>query len=252
MGRLGQGTRNGKYLSFFATRPLSRAPFRTFAPMSLFSQTSSLFWREVLLEQRQKYAFYGVLLFVVSTVFVVKFSFKAVDNVPTWNALFWIILLFASVTGVARSFTQESRGRLLYLYTIADPLAVFLAKLLYNIILMVLLGFIGLLIFAFLVGYPVQNSFQFCIALFLGCSGLAAAFTMISAIASKAGNNFALMAILGFPVVLPLLLAAIKFSKYAADGLDWSVSVTYLGVLAALNIVIIALACLLFPYLWRD
>lgn len=220
--------------------------------MSLLSQTASLIKREILLEQRQKYAFYGVLLFVVSTVFVAKFSFKHIPDVPTWNALFWIILLFASVTGVARSFSQESRGRLLYLYTIADPRAVFLSKLIYNIFLMVILGFLGLLIYSFLVNYPVQDSFQFFLALFFGCTGLAAAFTMISAIASKAGNNFTLMAILGFPVVLPLLLAAIRLSKFAADGLPWNVTLTYLGVLVALNLTIITLAYLLFPYLWRD
>ncbi len=220
--------------------------------MSLLRQTTSLVKRELLLEQRQKYAFYGVLLFVVSTVFVAKFSFKTLKDVPTWNALFWIILLFASVTGVARSFAQESKGKLLYLYTLADPRAIFLAKLIYNCFLMIILGFLGLMIYSFLISYPIQNSPMFFIALLLGCTGLAAAFTMISAIASKAGNNFTLMAILGFPVVLPLLLAAIKLSKYAADGLPWSVTYPYFGVLLALNFVIVALAYLLFPYLWRD
>ncbi|CAN5237966.1 heme exporter protein CcmB [soil metagenome] len=220
--------------------------------MSLLKQTTSLLKREILLEQRQKYAFYGVLLFVVSTVFVAKFSFKVLKDVPTWTALFWIILLFASVTGVARSFAQESKGKLLYLYTLADPRAIFLAKLIYNVMLMVILGFLGLLVFSFLISYPIQNSGMFFISLTLGCTGLAAAFTMISAIASKAGNNFTLMAILGFPVVLPLLLATIKLSKFAADGLPWSVTGQYLGVLCSLNVVIIALAYLLFPYLWRD
>ncbi len=223
-----------------------------FVPMSLLKQTGSLIKREILLEQRQKYAFYGVLLFVVSTVFVAKFSFRVINEVPVWNALFWIILLFASVTGVARSFAQESRGRLLYLYTLADPRAVLLAKMVYSIILMVFLGFAGLLVFSFLVGYPIQNSPLFFLALFLGCTGLAVAFTMISAIASKAGNNFTLMAILGFPVVIPLLLATLKLSKYAADGLAWNGALTYIGVLVTLNLVIAALAYLLFPYLWRD
>src|SRR6266576_770588 len=104
--------------------------------MSLFSQTANLIKREILLEQRQKYALYGVLLYVISTVFVCKFSlmgkydFKAVNMVvgradkfqdlliTSWNSIYWIILLFASVTAVARSFAQESRGRLLYLYTL--------------------------------------------------------------------------------------------------------------------------------------
>jgi heme exporter protein B len=221
--------------------------------MNLASQTFALIRREILLEQRQKYALYGILLYVVSTVFVAKFSFHAVKDVPTWNALFWIILLFGSVTGVARSFSQESKGRLLYLYTLADPKAVFLAKLCYNMILMTLLGFAGLAIFAFLVGYPVQNNGLFFLSLFLGCSGLAGAFTMISAIASKAGNNFALLSILGFPVVLPVLMCAIKVSRLAIEGasLDGD-ALTYLSVLALLNVIVITLAYLLFPYLWRD
>lgn len=220
--------------------------------MKLWSQTTALLKREILLEQRQKYVLYGVLLYVVSTVFVAKFSFRVLKDIPVWNALLWVILLFAAVTGVARSFAQETRGRLLYLYTLADPRAILLAKLIYNALLMTVLGFAGLAIFAFLVGYPVGNTPLFLLTLFLGCTGLAAAFTMISAIASKAGNNFTLMAILGFPVVLPMMLAAIKVSKHAADGFGWDGVLNYLGVLAALNVVVITLAYLLFPYLWRD
>lgn len=220
--------------------------------MNLWKQTTALLKREVLLEQRQKYALYGVLLYVVSTVFVSKFSFRVIKDIPAWNALFWVILLFAATTGVARSFAQESRGRLLYLYTIADPRAILLAKLIYNALLMTLLGFAGLAIYSFLIGYLVGNTPLFLLTVFLGCTGLAAAFTMISAIASKAGNNFTLMAILGFPVVLPMMLAAIRLSKHAADGFGWDGAMSYLGVLVALNVVVITLAYLLFPYLWRD
>lgn len=241
--------------------------------MSIFSQTIHLVRREIMLEQRQKYALYGVLLYLVSTVFVSKFSFLGMLDfhasdvktggppmlmalsslkVTSWNSLFWIILLFAAVTAVARTFTQETRGRLLYLYTIADPHAIFLAKLIYNILMMVGLGFAGLLMYSFLIGYPVQNTPLFLLSVFLGCTGLASAFTMISAIASRAGNNFTLTAILGFPAVLPMLLSAIRLSHYAVDQQGSDVSLTYLGVLVTLNFVIIALSWLLFPYLWRD
>ncbi|MBI3509835.1 MAG: heme exporter protein CcmB [Bacteroidetes bacterium] len=227
-------------------------PNRIFAAVSILKQTIGLLRLEFIQEARQKYAFYGVLLFVVSTVFICKFSFHTVKDVPTWNSLFWIILLFAAVTAAARSFSRESKGRLLYLYTLADPRAVLLGKLVYNILLMCFLGAAALCIFAFLIGFPVQGQPMFLLGLFLGCIALASSFTMISAIASKAGNNFTLMAILGFPVVLPVLLAAIKISKYAADGLSWYGALNYLGVLAAMNIVVAALAYLLFPYLWRD
>lgn len=240
--------------------------------MSLFSQTSNLVKREILLEQRQKYAIYGVLLYVISTVFVCKFSFlgnvdfhslhnpvfvakfPVVANImtTTWNALFWIILLFASVTGAARSFSQESRGKLLYLYTLADPRAVFLAKLIYNILLMLLIGLVGLAVYSFFIGYAVVDNQLFFETLLLGSIGLASAFTMISAIASKAGNNFTLMSILGFPVVLPLLMLTILISGHAVDGLMWLDKAKYLGALGLFNLMIMGMAYLLFPYLWRD
>ncbi|GAB4135219.1 MAG: heme exporter protein CcmB [Bacteroidia bacterium] len=220
--------------------------------MQLIKQTAALVKREILTEQRQKYALFGILLFVVSTVFISKFSFRVIRDIPAWNALFWIILLFASVTGIARSFAQESRGRMLYLYTLTDPKALFLAKYIYNTLLMLVLALTGLAFYSFLVGYPVGNTGLFLTGLLLGSTGLSGCFTMISAIASKAGNNFTLMAILGFPVVLPLLLASIRLSKYAADGLTWNGGLTYLGGLIMLNIAVTALAYLLFPYLWRD
>jgi heme exporter protein B len=75
---------------------------------------------------------------------------------------------------------------------------------------------------------------------------------MISAIAAKAGNNATLMAILSFPVILPLLILIIKLSKNAMDGLDRSVSYDEIAVLCAINAIVIAVSLILFPYLWRD
>jgi heme exporter protein B len=102
------------------------------------------------------------------------------------------------------------------------------------------------------VNYPVADTPLFLLTLVLGCAGLAGTFTLISAIASKAGNNFALMSVLGFPVVLPMLLAIIRASKMAADGTGWDGASVYLGIIIALNVIVITLSGLLFPYLWRD
>lgn len=220
--------------------------------VSLWTQTVALVKREFLQEQRQKYAIFGMLLYVVSTIFVSKTSFKVIEEIPVWNALFWTILLFSSVIGVARSFQQESRGRLLYLYFFANPRAVVLAKMIYNIILMLVLALAGLFFFTFLIGNPIGNFPLFLLTLLLGISGLAIAFTMISAIASRAGNNFTLMSILGFPVVLPLLMVTIKLSKIAVDGVYSPATMTYVLALVMLNVLVTALAYLLFPYLWRD
>jgi heme exporter protein B len=61
-----------------------------------------------------------------------------------------------------------------------------------------------------------------------------------------------LMAVLSFPVIIPLLMLLIKLSKNAMDGLDRSVSYDEIGVLVLINIIVVSVSLLLFPYLWRD
>ena len=227
--------------------------------MLLAAQTWELFKKEIKLEWRSKYAFNGVLLYIVSTVFIcyISFSlsagFKAIQGYPiVWNVLFWIIMLFASVNAIAKSFMQESRGRLLYYYTIASPQAIILSKTFYNMVLMTLLSFLALLVYQLFFTNTIGDPLYYFLAVLLGSISFSTVFTMISAIASKAGNNGTLMAILSFPVIIPVILVLIRLSKNAMDGIERSASYYNIGVLVAINAIVISTSLLLFPYLWRD
>lgn len=219
--------------------------------MSLLKEVTSLIRKEILLEWRFKYAINGILLYVVSTVFVCYQAFKSVDP-TTWNALFWIVLLFASVNAINKSFVLESRSRQLYYYTIASAKAIILSKILYNMLVMLLLSAIAYLVYSLIFQNPLGDPALYFTVVVLGSIGFAAVFTMVSGISAKAGNNSTLMAILSFPIVIPLLLILIKVSKNAMDGLERSVSFDELAVLLAINIITVAISLLLFPYLWRD
>lgn len=219
--------------------------------MNLLTQVRFLLKKEILLEWRSKYALNGILLYVVSTVFVCYLSFKTTPPL-VWNALFWIILLFAAINAIAKSFMQESRGRLLYYYQVASPQAIIISKIIYNILLMILMATIALLFYSLVFQNQVGDVLLYFFAVLIGAISFSTVFTMISAIASKAGNNGTLMAILSFPVIIPLLILIIKLSKNAMDGLDRSVSLDEIAVLGAINLIVIAISLLLFPYLWRD
>jgi heme exporter protein B len=219
--------------------------------MNLFSQVKFLIHKEIVLEWRSKYAFNGILLYVISTVFVCFLAFKAIQPI-TWNALYWIIMLFASVNAITKSFVQESPGRQLYYYTLASPQAIILSKIIYNILLMLLLSTIALSFYILVFKNPLGDPLFYLLAVVLGSISFATVFTMISGIASKAQNSGALMAILSFPVVIPVLVVLLKFSKNAMDGLDRTVSYNEIGVLLAINAIVITGSLLLFPYLWRD
>ena len=103
-----------------------------------------------------------------------------------------------------------------------------------------------------ILGNPIQDQGLFLLNLVLGAMGFSASLTMVSGIASKAGNNATLMAILSFPVIIPILLMAIRISKNAMDGLDWTVSMDYLLTLLAINAIVAVTGYILFPYLWRS
>ncbi|GAA4359771.1 heme exporter protein CcmB [Hymenobacter saemangeumensis] len=223
--------------------------------MQLLSEISTLLAKDFRLEWRQRAALGGMLLYVGSTVFVAFLSFSLRGGqppAPAWNALFWVILLFAAVNAVAKGFMQESPGQRLYYYTLVRPQAIILAKMLYNALLLLAVALLGLLLYTVFLGNPIQNHTLFLANLVLGAVGFATTLTLVSGIAAKAGGNGAtLMAVLGFPVMVPMLLLLIKVSKNALDGLDWSVSQGSVLTLLALNMIVAALSYLLFPFLWR-
>ncbi len=219
--------------------------------MNLAEQIKHLIKKELLLEWRSKYALNGVLLYVVSTVFVCFLSFVSTDKV-TLNALFWIIMLFASINAVSKSFLQESRGRQVYIYTIASPLALIISKTIYNSLLMMVLTVIALGFYILVFDFSPEDLGLYLLAALLGSLSFSTIFTMVSAIASKAGNGGMLMAILSFPIIIPVLVVLIKLTKNAMDGLDRSVSLDEIGLLLIINALVMSVSVLLFPYLWRD
>ncbi len=221
----------------------------------LVKEIRSLILQEIIIEWRLRYAINGILLYLVSIIFICYLGFKTQLNVLnpiTWNTLFWIIILFTAVNAVTKSFIQLSEGRLIYLYTIADPAAMILSKILYNGLLLLSISLIGFVFYSFILGNPVNDIGLFLLNLILGSIGFASVLTMNSGIASKASNSTSLMAILSFPVVLPLLLVVIRISKNAIDGLDRSVSTNNLIFLLSINIIVVTMSYLLFPYIWRS
>lgn len=218
---------------------------------SSYKHIWSLIKKDILLETRQQYTFYGILLYVASTIFVVYLSMGQPED-QTWNALFWIIQLFVCVNAVAKSFLAENRGRMLYFYSIAGARDFIIAKLLFNLGLMLLMSLLSLAVFTLLLGNPLENAFTFIGITLLGGASLSLVFTFLAAIAAKAQQQAALMAIMGFPLIIPQLLLLMKvstigFSQVIQGGL-WQMVL----LLAGMDIMVCLLAVILFPFLWKD
>jgi len=220
--------------------------------LNSYRQYLSLLKKEILLESRQQHTLYGVILYIASTVFVIYLTMESPDA-ETWNTLFWITQLFICINAVAKSFLQESRGRMLYYYTIASPTLFMLAKLSYNVLLMLAMNLINLFIYTALMGDPTFSYGLFVLVSLLGALGLSLVFTMLAAIASKAMQQASLMAILGFPLILPQLLLLIRLSKTAfSEVFRNGVPLQLILLLLALDLMIVLLSLILYPFLWKD
>ncbi len=219
--------------------------------MSLVRETSTLLSKELKLEFRQLYALSSLMLYAVSTCMVVYMAFHEMEPLE-WVTILWIILLFASLNAVGKSFWQEGNGRNYYYYYLCSPLAIILSKIIYNCLLLLAISFITLAIYSLFLGNPVENMTLFGLSILLGATGFAVNFTLLAGIAAKADNNATLTAILGFPLIIPLLGMVIRISKNAVLGVESLNTNRDLMMTASMISIAFVLSLVLFPYLWRD
>ncbi len=210
----------------------------------------TLIKKDLLLEVRQQYSFYGILLYIIATVFVLYMTIRE-PEAKVWNGLFWVIQLFICINAVAKSFLQETRGRMLYFYSIVNPRDFILAKLVFNSVLMLLMSFLSILLFSLFLGNPAQKVLPFIGLVLLGGWSLSLVFTFLSAIAAKAQQNAAIMAILGFPIIIPQLMLLMQLSNTVFND-KTGIALSTLFLIVMLDILVVMLAVILFPFLWKD
>lgn len=215
----------------------------------------TIFLKDLKSEIRTRYALNALFMFVVTTLSIILFSI-GYENVPTeiLSGVFWIIIFFSTMSGLSRTFvSEEERGTTMILRLHATPLAVFLGKLFFNLVLLASLNLITSILFIFLVSdFILQNYTIFLITMILGTAGLATTSTILAAIIAKANTKGTLYPVLSFPILLPLLLSVISATRLAVEGATIDEALPYFQVLISYIIVIVAISYLLFEFIWKD
>jgi heme exporter protein B len=217
--------------------------------------TGHLIKKEFTLELRRKTVVASLGLYLLSLVLISYFAFAFRQDLiypPVWNALFWITSLFTVISTVAKSFIGEKRGSDFYFYTIASAHQIIFSKIVYYFLLCLILEVAGFILFGLFLNNPIQNTSQFLVLVVLSSAGFSSTLTFVSGIAARASNSNILMAVLSFPLIVSILLLAIKVTKNCMDGLEWSASFDEFLSLLAINCLVTALSYLLFPYIWRS
>lgn len=203
-----------------------------------------------MVDWRQQNPITGILLYLTTTIFTSYMAFQGFVSLAVWNALFWIILLFTAINAISKSFIQEERRTHYYFFT-CKPAEILSAKLIYSFVYLMSVTILSILIFSILFGNPITNYLLFLSNMALGVLGLSSAFTMVSAIAFRSNNRSIMMAVLGFPIIFPVLILSINNSFQILDGFVWIQIRGNVLALLSVDVIIIALSYILFPFTWK-
>lgn len=207
--------------------------------------------KELQLEWRQKTALGTIFIYVLGTSFLIYLVFQGHITIPVWIALFWVIALFTTVNAVSRSFLKDANEQFYYLRSIATPLEIIFSKIIYNAFLITILSLIIYLVMILFFNENIENKGLFLLTIILGAIGFSNLFTLLSAITVRT-QNFVLLAILGIPIILPLLLLIVKMSELSNFAIQQKDIYMHLGAIAMLDVITLILSIVLFPYIWRD
>ncbi len=220
----------------------------------LVSKALAVFAKDIRLELRTRYALNAILMFAVTTLAAVSFSVGQSGLPPKLlAALFWIVMLFSAMSGLAQAFIREEEaGTALTLRLMADPDPVYIGKLLFNFSLLTVMAALITPIFFIFTDAPASGIATFILVLALGVIGLCSATTLVAAIIAKASVKGALFAVLSFPILMPLLLVLILATEKILDSGAIGDIATEIQFLVAYGVVMVTGSVLLFKFVWQE
>jgi len=210
--------------------------------------------KEIKSELRTRYALNAVLMFAIVTLSAVSITMGqyALDS-KLLASLFWVVLFFSSMSGLAHVFVKEEEKRTSdLLKLVAKPSTVFLGKFFFNLVFFFLLEVVIIPLFILLLGLEIQNLSFFFSVVILSSLGLVSATTIIGAIVSKARVKGALFAVLSFPILLPLLITAIDGTYLSIQKAGIPYNMDNLKFLLSYFVVMLVLSLLLFQFVWKE
>ena len=221
--------------------------------MIFLEQVIAILWKDVRYELRSKQMWTGMGLFAILVLVIFNFAFDLrVDNkVAVAPGALWVAFVFASILGLGRTIAAErekgSMDRLLLCPV--DRKAIYLAKLLGNMLFIGVVEVVALPIFAALFDVPLFVGPLLAIVL-LGTLGIAAVGTLFSAMAAATQARELLLPILVFPLIVPVVIGSVR-----ATG-TLLVATTneppWLGLIAAFDVIFLSVSMLTFVYVVEE
>lgn len=215
----------------------------------------AIVWKDLVAELRTKEIFTSMFIFALLVVIIFNFAFelRRVEIDAIGPGILWVAFTFAGVLGLNRAFVLEKdRGCLEGLMLCpVDRSAIYVGKLVGNLIFMTVMEAIALPIFAILSNMPILQPGLIPI-IFLGTLGFAAVGTLFSAMAVNTRTREVMLPVLLFPIVVPVIIAAVKATGQVLGGKPLSAVAGWLNMLITFDVIFLVVAFLTFEFVVEE
>jgi heme exporter protein B len=215
----------------------------------------SIIWKDLAAELRSRELLSAMLIFALLVILIFNFALELTPSLrpAATPGILWVIFSFAGTLGLNRSMAQEKdRGCLDgLLLAPVDRSAIFFGKMIGNLVFMMIVEIIVLPVYSFLYNFNLFIPGLLLVVL-LGSIGYAAVGTLLASMAVQARTRDILLPILLFPVIVPLLLAAVRASGGYLQRLEMDVITPWLNLLVGYDIIFLAIAYMVFDYVVEE
>lgn len=215
----------------------------------------AVIWKDLAAELRSRELISAMLVFALLVILIFNFALELEPKLRTMMTagVLWVTFAFAGTIGLNRSMAMEKdRGCLDgLLLTPVDRSAIFFGKAIGNLLFMLVVEAIVLPVYSFLYAVNLFNP-GLVMVILLGSIGYAAVGTLLASMAVQTRTRDVLLPILLFPLIIPVLLAAVKASGAFLDGTPWPEIMPYVNLLLVYDVIFITAAFMVFDYIVEE
>ena len=222
--------------------------------MNLLQGITAILTKDLQTELRSRYALNTVLAFVGASLLLILFALNAEQLTPVpQSGLVWVIILFAALSSLSRSFVMETDHQTYNLLRLhSEATEVFLGKLCFNYLFTLTVNVTTFGAYIFLLGISIADGWAFLLVLLLGTAGLSGVATMLGAIVSQADRKGAIFSVLSIPLLIPLILILVQLTKAALIATFTEPYINNAMALLGYAGTTITAGILLFDYIWDE
>jgi heme exporter protein B len=223
--------------------------------LSTLRAARAILWKDLRSERRSREMLSAMLVFALLVIFIFNFALAldAGARASVTAGVLWTTLAFAGSLGLNRSFNMEREQGGLdgLLLAPAGRTAIYLAKLALNLLSILLTAAVIFPLYSLFYNtnllYP-----QLALVVLLASLGYASTGTLLAAMAVQARTRDILLPILLFPLILPLLLAAVKFTGGILAGTEFTELRTWFDLIVVYDLVFMGLSIILFDWVIEE